>query len=256
MTTAAQAATAATGWASRRSLARFGAYCGVLLIVFTVAADVLYGSIPGPDSTNQAVANYWLTHANRLLAAHVFFNMASIAFVFFLAIVWTVLREAEGEPAWLTAASIWGAVVAIAAATVGNAYWGIGANIAHDYRDLMTPQLGVLMWHLAVVFFMAWLGFTVLQIGVSLLVFQTGVFPRWFAWLGLVDALLWMIQQWPVPRSPNELQRVVFDWSGPGAHIVQLIWLIALTVFILLRTRRGLVPAATAVPVGTASRAT
>jgi hypothetical protein len=244
MTTASQGDPAAPGWSSRRNLARFGAVCGILLIVFTVVADVLYGAIPGPDSTNRDIAQYWITHADRLLAAHVFFNLASISFFFFAGLLWTLLREAEGEPSWITNVCIWGAIVAIATASVGNAYWGTAANIAHDYRDLMDPQLGVLMWHLAVVFFMAFLGFTVLQIGIALLSFQTAVFPRWFAWVGLINAVLWLIQQWPVPRNPNQLQRVVFDWSGPGAHLVQMVWLIALAIFVLARTWRGAVPAA------------
>jgi hypothetical protein len=246
MTTAGQTAPAAAGWASRRNLARFGAFSGVLLIVFTLIADGLYGAIPGPHSTPAEVADYWVANSSRLLAAHVFFNFASISFFFFAAILWTILREAEGEPAWLTAASMWGAIVAIATATVGNAFWGTGANIANDYRELMTPQLGTLMFHLAVIFFMAWLGFTVLQIGVSLLTFQTGVFPRWFAWFGLFDAVLWMIQQWPVPRNANLLQRVVFDWTGPGAHLVQMIWFIALVTMVLRRTLRDEVPASRA----------
>jgi hypothetical protein len=224
--------------AGTASSMRFGAWCGVLLILFTFGADAIFLSAGFPDNTftTRQVADYFIDHGAALLWAHVFFNLGSIVFVFFIAALWAILREAEGSPGWLANASAWGALLAIAAANASNAFGAVGANFGHDYPELASPQFAESMFQLSVAFNLSFVGFVVLQIGISVLSFRTGVFPRWIAWLGLIDLPLWLLQQWPVPRYDNALQELLFDRTGPAAHLLQMVWLIGVTIIVLRRT--------------------
>jgi hypothetical protein len=227
-------------WATDAAFARFAAWCGALLILFTFAADAIFLSAGIPDNsfTPQEIANYFSDHSHGLLWAHVFFNLGSIAFLFFLGVLWVILRAAEGEPSWLSAVAIWGAISAIAGANMSNVFGGVGANVAHDYPELTTPLFGLEMFQSSVAFNLSFVGFVVMQLAISFLSFRTRVFPQWIAWLAIVDLPLWLLQMWPVPRHDNTLEEILFDRTGPAAHGVQMIWLIAITVIVIRRVGR------------------
>jgi hypothetical protein len=233
--TAVPATQAPPRWATNATFARFAAWCGVLLVLFTFAADAIFLSAGIPDNsfTTKQIADYFINHSHGLLWAHVFFNLGSIAFLFFLGVLWVMLREAEGDPPWLSAVAMWGAIAAIAGANVSNVFGGVGANIGHDYPELMNSQLGVTMFQSSVAFNLSFVGFVALQLAISFLIFRTRIFPQWIAWLGIIDMPLWLLQMWPVPRHDNQLEEILFDRTGPGAHAVQMVWLIAIIVYVI-----------------------
>lgn len=222
------------------SLERVAAFSGILFAVFLIVAMALHGAFTGalPDNTAppENIAEYYIDRDVEILVAHVFDNFANFFLFIFSGILWKTLRRVEADPAWLSATVFAAGVSSAVVATIGNVFWGTAGNIARDYT--MTTEDAILLFHFGVIFFIAWLPTSVMQFGTAVLIFRTGVFPRWVAWLAVADIALWAISQWPIPRDASTFENVVFDYSGPLAFVAALVWIIALSVILTWRAAK------------------
>lgn len=242
-TGATPAAAAPTRWWNLRwwSLERFAAASGIVFIVMIVIRDIVRGGPPSKSASPEEFAQFFVDHANGIAASYVMFNLATPFFFLWLVALWRVLKEAEGNPAWLSALVLAGGIAGNATATISNSYWAAGGAMARDYEELWTPGLGTLFIHLGIPFDAAWLGTAVLQLGVALVIFRTGVFARWLAWWALVNIALLLIIQWPSPLDASRLQELIFEWPAIVTLISLFLWIF--TTSVLLVRRAGPAPA-------------
>lgn len=236
MNTTTAAAPTSTAPARWWSLERIAGLSGIVFVLVLVVGDVVRGAPPDNTSTPEDLAQWYEDHSWGVLFSHITFNISTFFFFLFIAYLWKTLRSAEGDPAWLSAMVFGAGVMGAAIATIGYGFWGTAGTIARYYE--LTPEVAVLLFNLTVVFFMAWLGLNVVMLGTALLIFRTGVFPRWLAWLGLVDIALWLVNQWPIPPDASTLENIFLDYPGPPAHAGQLIWVIAISVILTRRAGR------------------
>jgi hypothetical protein len=77
----------------------------------------------------------------------------------------------------------------------------------------------------------ALIGLAVLTLAVSALAFRTRVFPIWVAWIGLVDAIAFVVASYAVATTGDAIGGVGF-----GAFILWAIWLIVTGVIMFRST--------------------
>ena len=217
------------------NLDRFAAAAGMPFIVLTVIRDIIRGAPPSKDSTPEEFAQFFVDHADGIAASYVLFNVTALLFFFWLVALWRALRSAEGSPAWLAAMVIAGGVAANVAEASANSQWAVAGVMARDYEELWTPNLATLYIHLGIPFDGAWLGMVVLQLGVILLIFRTGVFPRWLAWWAMVTVALLLIIQWPSPRDASDLSELIFEFPAVFTLVSLFSWIFVTSVLLVRR---------------------
>ena len=150
--------------------------------------------VPKGDASAQEIASYLTdsgNHTRNIIGAYLWV-LGGLAFLGFVAGLRSVLRRAEGDPGTLSnlvfgAGVVFTAVWSVSAAAIASVAYAVEFSDARvSNPDLVTvlPSLGGLLLLLGG-------GFAgiLLLAATSILIFRTGVLPRWLAWLGIVVAI-------------------------------------------------------------------
>jgi hypothetical protein len=172
---------------------RWAALSGIIFVVLMLAGASLILDVPKGDASPQEIAQYLTDSGNhtRNIAGAYLWVLGGLAFLSFLTGLRSVLRQAErgtGRLADLVfgAGVVFAAVWSVSAATIASVAYAIEfADVRITNPDLVTvlPSLGGLLLLLGGGF----AGILSL-VATSILIFRTGVLPRWLAWLGIVVA--------------------------------------------------------------------
>lgn len=101
----------------------------------------------------------------------------------FLAYLWSVLRQAEGEAGWLSA-TVLGAGLAALTIKLGSA----APSIAAEQLEEGTPLDVALDDMNAASFILSMLPLSVLTAAFAIVTLETGVLPRWLGWMGAITS--------------------------------------------------------------------
>ena len=150
--------------------------------------------MPKGDASAQEIASYLTdsgNHTRNIIGAYLWV-LGGLAFLGFVTGLRSVLRRAEGDPGTLSnlvfgAGVVFTAVWSVSAAAIASVAYAVEFSDARvSNPDLVTvlPSLGGLLLLLGG-------GFAgiLLLAATSILIFRTGVLPRWLAWLGIVVAV-------------------------------------------------------------------
>jgi hypothetical protein len=218
----------ASGSRPERLAAASGALSAVLLIVGLLLQAIAIGGVE-EESRASVVARFsdggnelWVEVGGLLVGFAVFFVLI------FLGRLWVSLRSAEGESAvFSTAAVVGGALMAtcLAAATAIN----VAGFSSYDFYDAYEVPPDTVLLLQSVFFYL--LGFALVGGGVlvgatSLVAARTRVFPKWFAIVGLVLAVVCMFGTWAL---------FVFV---PLPLLV--LWILVVSVLLVVREHRAL----------------
>ncbi|MDP9286053.1 MAG: DUF4386 family protein [Actinomycetota bacterium] len=179
------------GW----NLEWLAAAAAIPFAVLSVAAVILPASkTPRPSAKESQFLKFFAENQGKILIAFALITLAVLFFFPYLGLLWRTLRLAEGEPAWLSAV-VFGAGISMATISVAaNAFWGAAAHRAHQGLD---PNLARTLFDLGAIFYMAWLPLSVFLVAGAVLIFQTGVFPRWLGWMGAIASPLVLMSAYP-----------------------------------------------------------
>ena len=146
----------------------------------------------------------------------------------FLTALRALLIEAEGEPGRLTALAFAGGVASAVLLLAANAFFAAPAITAKDSDKFkLDPNTYRFINDTGYVFFITGVMAAVLMVAAtSVIALKTGVFPRWFAWVGFVVAATFLVAFFFVP---------IFVLWG---------WILVASGYMLLSTRRTAPPAA------------
>ena len=175
---------------------RWAALSGIIFVVLMLVGATFVSDVPKGDASAQEIANYLTdsgNHTRNIIGAYLWV-LGGLAFLGFVAGLRSVLRRAEGDPGTLSnlvfgAGVVFTAVWSVSAATIASVAYAVEFSDARvSNPDLVTvlPSLGGLLLLLGG-------GFAgiLLLAATSILIFRTGVLPRWLAWLGIVVAIAW-----------------------------------------------------------------
>lgn len=211
---------------SNTAIRRLCALGGLVYVVLAILGnDVISGAANAPDWTAppSEIAR-WLREHPPTTAWYVggFVEMLGLfAFIVFVAALWTVLREAEGNDSPLPAIAL-GAGLISAAIKIGSAPPLLEAMTRSKHID---PQLGAALVDMngfAFTLTFAVDGLLLLAVGVVAL--RTNVLPRWLAWTAVVLFPLLLLTTAAAPHVP------------PFAFLLSLLWF-AVTGIVLARRR-------------------
>ena len=175
-------------------LVRLGGVCGLLFVVLMLPA-YLVGSPDAatPLSAPREVLGYFGTSAENF----VFFNGSLILlcpffFLWFLGVLYGVLRRAEGVDGVLSTVMLVGGVFFISLQCVGNAVEILHPAAVQRFVNFVPdPQLAFASLALSTwLYHFCQVGDAVMIFAASLVVLGSGILPRWLALVGLLAAIL------------------------------------------------------------------
>lgn len=176
------------------AVVRLGGISGLLYVVLLIPAYVVgYPDAPNPASSTQEAIDYFnvgqdaFVISNGVLAA-----FSAFFFLWFLGILYGLLRRAEGEAGVLSSVALVGGVTFITLACAGfaaeviyPATLGRFENFEQDAQLVFTSLvLSSWLYHFCQV------GTSALVSATSVAALETGILPRWLALAGFVVALL------------------------------------------------------------------
>jgi hypothetical protein len=174
-------------------LARWAPIGGITFVVLLIVGLVLLTDIPSADASDQEITDYLTdsdVHIRNIIGLYLW-AFAGAAFLWFLAHLRGVLREAEGQPGTLSTLAFGAGVLFVAALFVsavaigsiaGAIEFGSATEPAPDFVRML-PQMGF-----GILLIGGGFAAIVMLISASLVILQTGVLPQWLAWLGFVAA--------------------------------------------------------------------
>lgn len=211
------------------------------MILVTIAIEESRGLPPRPNASGETIAKYFIDNRVSIIATYFTFTIALIFFALWLSALWTMLRRAEGGQGMMSAIVLVGGLMALGAALVEITFWSAAANRADKG---ISPELARTLFDLGGPFFAAWVGLMILVFGGTVIIFRTGIFPRWVGWVGVVTIPFYLIS-WPMTPSSAWYWVVIFDLTAFPATVGFLVWQVA-TSWIMVR-RLG-EPAVSAAP--------
>ena len=173
---------------------RWAALSGIVFVVLMLVGAAFVLDVPKGDASAQEIASYLTdsgNHTRNIIGAYLWV-LGGLAFLGFVTGLRSVLRRAEGDPGTLSnlvfgAGVVFTAVWSVSAAAIASVAYAVEFSDARvSNPDLVTvlPSLGGLLLLLGG-------GFAgiLLLAATSILIFRTGVLPRWLAWLGIIVAV-------------------------------------------------------------------
>lgn len=178
-----------------RQVARWAPLGGIIFVVLMFVGTFFVADVPDPDAPQQQLATYLDdggNHTRNLIGAYIWV-LGALAFLWFATQLRSVLRRAEGGTGNLSNL-VFGAGVIYSALMMASAVAFAAVAYAVGLRDatVSDPDLVRVLPQLAWMLLLLGAGFAglVLVLTASIVSFQTGVLPRWLAWLGIVVAIV------------------------------------------------------------------
>jgi len=202
-----------------KALEKWGALAGVVFVVLSVVGGFIAGSPPKVSDGDGAIINFTRDNRDSLRVASYLAGLGIVFFLFFLGIVWTRLRGAEGGSGRLAGTAAMGGVTVAAIAAVGygiNAYGALHPGDSPVTYRMATVVLGFVSFA-AVVFTGA----------TSIVILRTKFLPTWLGWLGGLVALLWLVGGGAVST-----ERDTIFAAGLVAFLAWAVWVVALSVLL------------------------
>jgi hypothetical protein len=198
------------------SWARYAPLSGVLFVVLVVVSIIVSGfDSVGTDDSTQEVVDFWSDNDGQQIAAAIIGALAMVPFLWFLGVLRSTLRVAEGGTGRLSATAYAGGIVLVGFALVDSALQLAVADTVGDVPAGVTQSLSVLYSD----FFLGFpIGFGTLMLATGLVLLRTRVLPTWLGWFALVLGIL-----------------AFFGPVGFFAFLVFLVWLVITSVMLYQR---------------------
>jgi hypothetical protein len=164
-------------------------------VVLMVVGTYLVADVSDPHAPQQEITDYLAdsdNHTRNIIGAYMWV-LGALLFLWFVARLRSVLREAEGGTGFLSnvafgAGVIYSALMMVSAAAFAAVGYAVGLRDA----TVSEPDLVRVLPQLAWMNLLLGAGFAgiVLVLAACIVSFQTGVLPRWLAWLGVLVAIV------------------------------------------------------------------
>jgi Domain of unknown function (DUF4386) len=177
-----------------RQLERWAPLGGIIFVVLMVVGTAFVADVPDPDAPQQQLATYLAdssNHTRNIMGAYMWV-LGALAFLWFVTRLRSVLRGAEGGTGALSNL-VFGAGVVYSALMIASGVVFAAVAYAVELRGatVSDPDFVKVLPQMAWMILLLGAGFAglLLMLTTSILSLQTGVLPRWLAWLGIVAAI-------------------------------------------------------------------
>src|SRR5262249_53697685 len=168
---------------------QIGAAGGIVFVVLQMGSQALIqvgGAEPPFDAPAQTIVAFFMARNNQLFAAGEYLSALSlIAFLWFLGSLWSALRRAEGEIAWLSLVALASGLMVVATVSAGSG-WALAVFRKDEGLD---PQIARLLFDQSnFAFANAWAMLASLSLSTGVVTIRTRALPRWLGWAGVLIA--------------------------------------------------------------------
>lgn len=162
----------------------FAPLTGILFVVLAVLAFIVSGETPDTNDSPQKILDFYVDNDSEQMFAAALLAWAAVAFLFFLGVLRTTLRAAEGTIGRLSAVAFAGGVL-LALGMLAFASFTFALGDVAD--DGLTPQAAQALNALNNDFFFPLAAGTgTLMIATGLASIRSRVLPAWLGWITLV----------------------------------------------------------------------
>jgi hypothetical protein len=208
-------------------LERWAPLGGIIFVVLMVTGTFFVADVP--DAPQQQIADYLAdsgNHTRNIIGAYMWV-LGALAFLWFLTRLRSVLRAAQGgilPNVGFGAGVIYSALMMASGVTFAAVAYAVGLQDA----PLSNPDLVRVLPQMAWMILLLGAGFAgiLLVLTACTVSFQTGVLPRWLAWLGIVVAIV-----------------LLFDVIYVNI-VPRLVWVLAASIVLLMRREESATAAA------------
>jgi hypothetical protein len=174
---------------------------------FTADASEILAFFQNRDATLFAIGDYLSV-------------LSMIAFIWFLGVLWSELRAAEGKPAWLSTIAFGSGLVTASALSGGG--WSLAMFRISEGLD---PQIAQTLFDQGNLNFAnMWISLGSMVMAVGFIFHRSDSYPKWLGW-GSITLALGLVLARAVWTSPVAFAPYVLFW----------LWMISLSVIFLRR---------------------
>ena len=201
---------------------RYGALGGILFVVVVIASIAVAGSTPKSSDSAAKILQSFQDHKDGIKVSAFLGGLAAVPILWWAGSLYARMRRAEGGAPRLALIAVLGLVLG-GAAQAGMA--AVDATVVLTIKTI-SPSGAKFFFVLGQGFSAAGsVGLAVLVLAVSVLAFRTRVFPIWLAWIGIVDAIAFLVASYSVATTSDAISALSF-----AAFIIWAIWIIATSV--------------------------
>jgi len=205
-----------------------------LAVIAMFVVSFFTPSTPGPDGSAEEIAAALDAERNGHQLSVLLGSLGDIAFLVFVAGLWSRLRRHEGNGGMFAALfAIAGAAFTATVLVNSGVYLTLvqAAGTVEDPGPVQT--LALLDW---------WIGQGVLSAGVAMFgaaavaIIVTRALPVWLGWLAGLTALLLLVSLGSVYETSGEEGPLSF--FGFGGFVLMLVWVLATSIVLFMRAGR------------------
>jgi hypothetical protein len=210
-----------------------GVFAIGFFVVFFIGAFVIQGETPSTNAPMSEIRGYFTNTARQYLVSDYLNGLAFILlFLPFLVILRGLLARAEGGPnigSWLTFA---GGLMTLAIASSAAVGWGALALGAAGDPEVDDSTVRTLMYMDAYGYSALPLGFALMILSASTVIYLTGVLWRWLAIIGLLVALAGIIgSAWVIEGNEESVLGILTIIGFAGTFI----WVLLVSISMILK---------------------
>jgi hypothetical protein len=156
----------------------------VLFVALAVTAFIIGGETPGTDDSPLKILKFYIDNDTSQLWAGAFLAWSVVPFMFFLGVIRSTLREAEGQVARLSAVAFGGGIILAIGALSFAAFTFTLGDVADDG---LTPQAAQALNALnSDFFFPVAAGGATLMLATGIASVVSRALPPWLGWVAIV----------------------------------------------------------------------
>ncbi len=207
-----------------RTLFKLGAAGGILYPVLHMVAQSLIqvgGMEPSFTAPADETLAFFATRDPTLFNLGGYLSTVTIIpYIWFLGVLWSALRRAEGEPGWLSLSAFGSGLIVPATWLIGG--WGLAMFRLEDGLD---PQIAQLLFDQGNFgFASSWVFLASMVLATGVITIRATLFPRWYGWVSVLIAIGLL-----VGRAGWTTQ------AAFGPYVLYWVWLIVTSILLIRR---------------------
>jgi hypothetical protein len=201
---------------------RYGALGGILFVALVIASIVISGSNPKTSDSAAKILKSFHDNQDGLKVGTFVGALATVPILWWAGSLWARMRRAEGGNPRLALIAVLGLVFAGASQAGSGA---ISATVAIDLKNVGATEARFFFILSQGLGAASSVGLAVLVLAVSVLALRTRVFPVWLGWVGVLDAILFLVAAYSIASTSDGIAGVGF-----AAFIIWALWIIVVSV--------------------------
>lgn len=213
---------------SKKRWEQMGAAGGIAFVVLQILSQALIqigGTEPSFNASPQEIVDFFINRNPQLFAVGSLLSALSvIAFLWFLGVLWAVLRVHEGEPGWLSLVAFGSGLVGLATVLSAGSGWTLAV---FRMGEGLEPQMARFLFdHGNFGFATFWVVLASFLLATGVVSIRDRALPLWLGWFGVIIAVAFLVARafWAAPSG------MVFT-----PYVLFWLWLIMASIVLIRR---------------------